>query len=121
MSMQKSCKGQCGNSYCCSIGMNYIPLTLEADTITDLIKLHLFRKSRVYKVSVPKFQGYVAIYEQPCKYIKKGKCAINDKKPNFCKTYPDTTIFTILPKACPFSRYVTTLETLEEIKIKDLK
>lgn len=96
----KVCNNACGSAWCCT------KLMITIANPSELVVYYL-RNCDLYK-----YRGkdnkiyYVAIFDLPCKYLKKNKCSIHSKKPKVCKYFPRMyrKFWHILPKDCPYSK-----------------
>jgi len=119
---EKKCGNNCGNNWCCRISTHYLPLTMNASDISGCIQLFLWRGCDVYKIDCERFKGYIAIQDCPCIKLEDSKCQAYDKRPRFCRQYPDLKHFAVLPAKCPYSGDVDgILEELERVTQEDLK
>lgn len=105
------CKNQCKNAWCCVTGINIC----DSEDIAILFAL---RGMQVYKTkNNRRFVGYVALYNSRCSCLSSIGCSINNKKPNYCKSYPDLMRGVIvLPANCCFAGIADELvENMENV------
>ena len=114
------CNDECKGSWCCSTGINLCQTE-------DVAVIFALRGMQIYKtVGNKRFTGYVALYNSRCSRLSSIGCRMNDKKPSYCRNYPDPMRgIIILPSSCCFKNIadeiVEDMENVTEKLLENIK